>query len=100
GYEPKLWNPCGIEFLFIAEGNWFESEDRFACLIHGLYFFFETYRRRGVNRAQLSRGRDKDWIAASRVLPANASNIGGCVGGLQKPSTGRVSEGTPDTYGV
>src|SRR5206468_12283740 len=35
-YEAKLRSALGINLFFVAEGDRFQREDRFACLIHRL----------------------------------------------------------------
>src|SRR5262245_29392549 len=57
-------------------------------MIHGLYFFLETRRGRRVDRPELSVARDKDQIAASGVLPTDASNKGGGLCSLLADSDG------------
>jgi hypothetical protein len=36
GHEAELRDPVGVKFLFIAEGNRFEREDRFARIVYWL----------------------------------------------------------------
>src|SRR4029077_3669910 len=77
GHKAESQHRSGIHLLLVAEGNWFERQDRLAHFVHGFDLRLETGR--GDADAKLAIGVYKDWIGAE-PYSKDAGNKGSCLG--------------------
>src|SRR5204863_4660138 len=87
GDEAELRSAIGINLFFVAEGDGFQRQDRFACLVHRLDCFLKACG--GGVRAKMAVGVHDNWYTCWNGCPSNPCNV--CI---------RLRSCCPDANGV